>query len=193
LLEAVVYNDGLDEEQEFRARSRWDRFVADIRERVAAGEMDYGDRDTLAKLVQELINLIGRDAVVSLSADYAQGNRLDKLIEDTVVRISELPQDGTGLATALSAFSADRSVRIMSIHKSKGLEFHTVIMMGVEKETFWGKIAEERSAFFVGISRAKRRLALTICQHRDRPQGAKNWSTERSPHAEFVGYAQAYA
>jgi superfamily I DNA/RNA helicase len=81
----------------------------------------------------------------------------------------------------------------MSIHKSKGLEFHTVIMMGVENETFWGKIAEERPAFFVGISRAKQRLVLTICEHRDRPDGAKNWSTKRSPQQEFVGYAEAYA
>jgi superfamily I DNA/RNA helicase len=66
-------------------------------------------------------------------------------------------------------------------------------MMGVENETFWGKIAEERSAFFVGISRAKQRLVLTICEHRDRPDGAKNWRTERSPQEAFVGYAEAYA
>lgn len=193
LLEAVVYNEGLDEEQEYRARSRWDRFVTDIRAKMAAGQIKHADRDALAALVEELIELIGRDAVVALSADYAQGNRLDQLIEATVVRISELTQDGAELATALTAFSADRSVRIMSIHKSKGLEFHTVIMMGVENETFWGKIAEERSAFFVGISRAKQRLVLTICEHRDRPDGAKNWSAERSPQEEFVGYAEAYA
>ncbi len=193
LLEAVVYSEGLDEEQEYRARSRWDRFVADIRGRTETGRIDYGDKETLRKLIQELIDLIGRDAIVSLSADYAQGNRLDQLVEDTTVRISELPQDGTDLATALSAFSADRAVRIMSIHKSKGLEFHTVIMMGVQKETFWGKITEERPAFFVGISRAKQRLVLTICEHRDRPDGAKNWSSERSPHEEFVGYAEESA
>ena len=41
------------------------------------------------------------------------------------------------MSAALTAFSADRAVRIMSIHKSKGLEFDTVIMMGVEEETFW--------------------------------------------------------
>lgn len=193
LLEAIVYNEGLDEEQEYRARSRWERFVADIRARAAAGQIEHADRDALAALVAELIELVGRDAVVALSADYAQGNRLDQLIEDTVTRISQLTQDGTDIGPALRAFSADRSVRIMSIHKSKGLEFHTVIMMGVENETFWGKIAEERPAFFVGISRAKQRLVLTICEHRDRPDGAKNWSTERSPQQEFVGYAEAYA
>lgn len=193
MLETVVYNEGLDEEQEYRARSRWDRFVAGIRAKMAVGQIKCAERDALAALVEELIELIGRDAIVALSADYAQGNRLDQLIEDTVTRISQLTQDGTDIGTALTAFAADRSVRIMSIHKSKGLEFHAVIVMGVENETFWGKIAEERSAFFVGISRAKQRLVLTICEHRDRPDGAKNWSTERSPQEEFVGYAEAYA
>lgn len=193
LLEAVVYNEGLDEEQEYRARSRWDRFVSDIRGKMVAGRIKHADCDVLAALVEKLIERIGRDAIVALSADYAQGNRLDQLIEDSVARIAELTQDGTDLVTALTAFSADRAVKIMSIHKSKGLEFHTVIMIGVENETFWGKITEERSAFFVGISRAKQRLVLTICEHRDRPDGARNWSKERTPQAEFVDYADAYA
>ena len=83
----------------------------------------------MAKLVDEPIGVIGRDIVVALSADYAHGNRLDQLIEDTVGRISDPLEDGTGLSAALTAFSADRAVRIMSIHKSKGLEFDTVIMM----------------------------------------------------------------
>jgi superfamily I DNA/RNA helicase len=145
------------------------------------------------KLVDELIDAVGRDSVVTLSADYAHGNRLDQLIEETAGRISDLLEDGTELSAALAAFSADRAVRIMSIHKSKGLEFDTVIMMGVEEETFWGKIDEERSACFVGISRAKNRLLLTVCDHRDRPEGATRCTSVRTAHAEFLGYAEAYA
>jgi superfamily I DNA/RNA helicase len=105
-----------------------------------------------------------------------------------VGQISDLLEDGTELSVALAAFSADRAVRIMSIHKSKGLEFDTVIMMGVEEETFWGKVDEERAAYFVGISRAKNRLLLTVCNHRDRPEGAPRWKSERTAHAEFLGY-----
>jgi superfamily I DNA/RNA helicase len=160
---------------------------------ISTKQLKLSDRDTAKKLVGELIETIGRDAVVAFSADYVQGNRLDQLIEDTVARISTLLEDGTELSTALSAFSADRAVRIMSIHKSKGLEFDTVIMMGVEEETFWGKIDEERAAYFVGISRAKRRLLLTVCEHRDRPKGATRWDAERTAHAEFLGYAEVYA
>jgi superfamily I DNA/RNA helicase len=135
LLEAVVYSEGLDDEQEYRARSRWDRFVADVRQRLSTNQLKLGARYALAKLVDELIDAVGRDSVVTLSADYAHGNRLDQLIEETAGRISDLLEDGTELSAALAAFSADRAVRIMSIHKSKGLEFDTVIMMGVEEET----------------------------------------------------------
>lgn len=191
LLEAVVYGEGLDDEQEYRARSRWDRFVADTRERIFTKQLNLG-RDAVAKLVRKLVDVVGRDAIVAFSADYSQGNRLDQLIEDTVIRISDLLDDGTDLSAALAAFSADRAVRIMSIHKSKGLEFHTVIMMGVENETFWGKIEEERAAYFVGISRAKRRLVLTVCEHRTRPEGAPRWTSERTAQAEFLKYAKAY-
>lgn len=192
LLEAVVYSEGLDDEQEYRARSRWDRFVADTRERISAKQLNLAHRDAVAKLVRELIDVVGRDAVVAFSADYAQGNRLDQLIEDTVIRISDLLDDGAEISAALAAFSADRAVRIMSIHKSKGLEFHTVILMGVENETFWGKIEEERAAYFVGVSRAKQRLVLTVCEHRNRPKGAPRWNSERTAQTEFLEYAKTY-
>ncbi|NTG40958.1 UvrD-helicase domain-containing protein [Rhizobium rhizogenes] len=192
LLEAVVYSESLDDEQEYRARSRWDRYIGDVRQQITTGQLNTGDHDALKKLAQELIDMVGRDAVVAFSPDYAQGNRLNQLIEGTVARISDLLEDGSDLPAALTAFSADRAVRIMSIHKSKGLEFHTVIVMGIEKETFWGKIEEERAAYFVGISRAKKRLVLTTCDHRDRPKGASRWTSARTGQTEFLGYAEAY-
>ncbi len=78
----------------------------------------------------------------------------------------------------------------MTIHKSKGLEFDTVIVLGVEKEAFWGEEEAERSGFFVAISRAKRRLVLTTAGRRDKPEGANHyWRTGRTPHTEFLGYA----
>lgn len=48
----------------------------------------------------------------------------------------------------------------MSIHKSRGLEFGAVITLGVEKETYWGELAKERSVYFVGVSCVKRQLFL---------------------------------
>jgi superfamily I DNA/RNA helicase len=75
-----------------------------------------------------------------------------------------------------------------TIHKSKGLEFGTVVVLGVEEQTFWGNADTERRAFFVACSRAKERLFLTTCSTRTRPEGAGNWSVNRVPHAEFLAY-----
>lgn len=78
----------------------------------------------------------------------------------------------------------------MSIHKAKGLEFDIVIVLAVEQEMFWGDIEDERSAYFVAVSRARRLLCLTVCAERPRPsEGGWRWKITRTPHQEFLDYA----
>lgn len=193
LLDLVVFGRGLDLEREYQARSRWDRFVADVRQRIAIGETVLADFDDLQSIVNALLDIVGRDAVVGLSAHYAQGDFLQQQIEATAGRAHGLLSNGGDAAVALASFSGDRAVRIMSIHRSKGLEFDTVVVLGVEEQTFWGKPVTERSAFFVGISRAKRCLYLTVCEQRERPTGVNGrWDVSRTEHEEFVGYAETY-
>ncbi len=189
LLDFVVFNHGYDEEREYQLRSRWDRFVAETRRQVAAGAIDLKRLNDLQTLATALVGAVGRDSLVALSPDYAHGGRLDQLMEEALERAHLLLRGDADPATALASFSGDSAVRIMSVHKSKGLEFDTVVILGVEKETFWGEPAAERAAYFVGISRAKQRLWLTACRYRQRPDGAKRWTTERHEHEEFLGYA----
>jgi superfamily I DNA/RNA helicase len=192
LLDLVVFGRGLDEENEYRARSQWNRFVAAVKQRLASEEADLTDIDDLRTIVGELLDIVGRDAVVGLSAEYAQGGCLQQQIEATINRAHSLLADSDDSATALCSFSGDQAVRIMSIHKSKGLEFDTVVVLGVESQTFWGDPDAERSAFFVGISRAKHRLYLTVCEEREQPEGARYWKLARTEHHEFVEYATPY-
>lgn len=188
LLDFVVFNHGYDEEREYQLRSRWDRFVAETRRQIGAGEIELADVNDLQTLATALVREVGRDNLVALSPDYAQGDRLDQLIEQSIERVHFLLQDSGDIATALTSFSGDSAVRIMSVHKSKGLEFDTVVLLGVEKETFWGDPLAERAAYFVGISRAKQRLWLTACRYRHRPDGARRWDADRHEHDEFLGY-----
>ena len=77
LLDIVVDDTGLDDELEHRAHSRWHRFVDHVRHRISTGQSKLADRGAIAKLVNELVEAVGRDSVIALSADYAQGDRLD--------------------------------------------------------------------------------------------------------------------
>ena len=189
LLDFVVFNHGHDEEREYQLRSRWNRFVTETGRQVAKGDIDLADLDDLQTLVAALVGAVGRDNLIALSSDYAHGGRLDQLIEQVLERVHLLLQNNADSATALASFSGDNAVRIMSVHKSKGLEFDTVVILGVEEETFWGDAAAERAAYFVGISRAKMRLWLTACQSRVRPVGAQRWTVNRHEHDEFLGFA----
>ena len=128
--------------------------------------------------------------MAGLAAEYEHGKRLQEVISQTYERIAQLLEIDDDPVSALSRLSEDSAVRIMTIHKSKGLEFDTVIALGIERETFWGNADDERSAFFVGISRAKRRLMLTVAKRRERPEGYQSrWDEERIPHEELLSYA----
>jgi len=186
----VLLVTGLDEDAVYEQRARWHRFIDDARERVRHGGAEAMNTGALRKLADEFLELLGGEVMAALSADYEHGNRLDEVIAQTFDRIRELLNRDEDAARALARFSEDGAVRIMTIHKCKGLEFDSVIILGVENETFWGKLEEERSAYFVAISRGKRRLYLTTAKLRQKPQGANHyWSVVRSPHKEFLGYA----
>jgi len=72
------------------------------------------------------------------------------------------------LVSVRSNVAAD-AVTLMSVHSSKGLEFETVFMVGVDDGIFpnyRADVAEEWRLAYVGITRAKRNLTLTWCRRR---------------------------
>ncbi|MNP58795.1 ATP-dependent DNA helicase Rep [compost metagenome] len=58
----------------------------------------------------------------------------------------------------------------MTIHKSKGLEYDTVIFLGLEDDAFWSfntQKLEDMCAFFVALSRAKKQCFFTFSASRE--------------------------
>ncbi len=56
------------------------------------------------------------------------------------------------------------AVTLMTIHRSKGLEYHTVVLLGLDDNQWWSyskNAAEATSAFYVALSRAAQRLIVT--------------------------------
>ncbi len=75
----------------------------------------------------------------------------------------------------------EHSIPIMSIHKSKGLEFKIVILVGLEDKAFWGIKRDpgaELCTFFVGSSRAIESMYYTVTDKRNgRINSIKNIKT----------------
>jgi len=70
----------------------------------------------------------------------------------------------------------EKRVTLMTVHSAKGLEFHTVFVVGLEENLFPNQMAmgspkqmeEERRLFYVAITRAKRHCFLSYANSRYR-------------------------
>jgi superfamily I DNA/RNA helicase len=182
---------GADDETSDRTRSRASRYIRQARAGFADGSTDYQDPDAVRQVADGYLAIMGRDTLATLSPDYHNGERLTEQIDASVAQFTAQVSMGNEPSQALRQLSETTAVRLMTVHKSKGLEFDTVILLSVETETFWGKLDEERSVFFVGISRARSRLVLTTADTRSRPQDFRGrWAVGRHPQAEFLSYVE---
>lgn len=79
------------------------------------------------------------------------------------------------LLSNLETVKTKETVKLMTLHNSKGLEFSHVFMVGMEEEIFphvnsknsVEEIEEERRLCYVGMTRAKKKLYLTAARYRN--------------------------
>jgi superfamily I DNA/RNA helicase len=70
---------------------------------------------------------------------------------------------------AAEAYEATEAVSLLTIHRSKGLEYHTVFFLGLDDDQWWSHrrdTAASTATFFVGLSRAGQRVIFTQCDQR---------------------------
>lgn len=179
------------EEMALRSARALSRFLTLKRRELRTSPVAWSNPASWAVIVDEFVDLITKPALTALSPEYQRGPRLEQIIGQSVDAFDEeLAKDGDPLA-ALRRLSEEDAVRILTIHKCKGLEFEKVIVLGVEHELFWSRHSDEnRAEFFVAISRAKSELVLTWTSTRPRPPGySARWDIHRRPYQEFLDYA----
>ncbi len=178
-----------NEELQTSAKQDIRRFISEERRKVTSLKSTSTPFAGWWERARAFLKFIGVATISALSPDYESHVRLKEVVKDTKKRIEQLLMIEPFLPEALMRFVDDHAVRILTIHKSKGLEFDTVIMMAVDNEIFFGDQDANRCAFFVGVSRAKRKFVMTYAKNRDRPSGYdKRWTTARTLHEEYFGY-----
>jgi superfamily I DNA/RNA helicase len=161
--------------------------------RAAVRDPSFVREDVAAwrAIAEDFLDLVSRPVLTAMSPAYLQGTRLDDLVDDAFGAFgNELAVDANPVE-ALKRLSELDAVRILTIHKCKGLEFERVVVLGVEEELFWGNPDAAMSEFFVAVSRAKQELVLTHVDFRARPRTpVKYWREDRTAKEGFLAYAE---
>jgi superfamily I DNA/RNA helicase len=182
-----------DDDKQSNSREEIHDFLKLVRKKVAATKAPDDKFFNWYGYVKDFFDKIGIETLSALSPDYESHTRLKEVIIETKMRIEEFIGLDLTLPEALERFYEEQAIRILTIHKSKGLEFDSVIIMAIENEIFFGDQSANRCAFFVGVSRAKRRLLLTHTSERTRPPGHRSrWDVHRTPQLEYLGYAEPF-
>jgi len=155
--------------------------LGEILDAATAGAATAAPHDILTDLLVKT----GYHAGLKSSGDAQDEARAENL-EELVSQAKEfrtITPEGTliDFLTGVALFAAadeiddtDGSVSIMTLHTAKGLEYDAVFLTGVEEDLLPhrmsanepGGVAEERRLFYVGITRARKRLFLSLAASR---------------------------
>lgn len=171
-----------------RKTREWNKFLSQ-QKRIISQEITPENAWNSA---EEMVARVGRESFTAMSHDYENLARFTDLISLTKEIVTPCFEKDC-VSESIKGLAEVDAVRILTIHKCKGLEFDTVIVQGAEEETFFGNQADTECAFFVAISRARKNLIVTRSDFRTKLPGANwRWSEGRTPHSQFLGYVETH-
>jgi DNA helicase-2/ATP-dependent DNA helicase PcrA len=153
---------------------------------------DLVDTVLPSEIILKIIKLSGMEEKYKEDADEEAMERLGNIYE-LVTLATEYDKYGVGSEpeSGINKFleeaslisdqdtdtQEDNKVKLMTVHASKGLEFHYVFVTGLEEDLFPSKrltaqkptaeeSEEERRLFYVALTRARKKLFLTNAKNR---------------------------
>lgn len=121
--------------------------------------------DVEAKL-SAVETFLGLGRLKAVAPQYASGDLFDRIRAATRNFLLEGVTAPTPWLRVIAQFRGEGQTPLMTITKSKGLEYDLVILMGLNDSEWWSfsqNPTEGRSVFFVAASRARERLLMTRC------------------------------
>ncbi len=127
------------------------------------------DQPATEMALRNTIASIGDGSLKGLYHQYKRGSFFVSVISQLSAALWRCFESRKSWADAVDDLIGTDVIPIMTIHKSKGLEYHTVIFVGLEDSAFWNfkkQSEEDTCAFFVAFSRAKARVLFTFSKQR---------------------------
>lgn len=120
----------------------------------------------ISEIVDTIKSFLDINRIKAYFPVYSQGRYFDTILDKFIELFNiEYEEANKNWQYAINNFCGLNSIPIMTIHKSKGLEYSAVYFVGLEDSAFWNfknQPEEDRCAFFVALSRAKKSITFTF-------------------------------
>lgn len=126
-------------------------------------------RESAVELAVKVFEYLDGDAIQRNYLQYAHGDLLQIMAEAFVRHLADCAEAALDWPACLAAFSGAGRIPLMTVHKSKGLEYDTIAFIGLDDRAWWSHVPgnpEGIATFFVALSRAKQRALFLFCHAR---------------------------
>lgn len=140
--------------------------VRGLRRRMREGAPDP---DRVAALVAWILAEVGEAEIRQAVPGYGRVADFERVRGGLIALLRECAADAPGWQDLLDRFVGRGQVPLMTVHRSKGMEFHTMVFFGLDNQSWWSLApgrGEELNSFFVAFTRAEQRAFFTSCRAR---------------------------
>lgn len=115
-------------------------------------------RQSAIDFVKRVFEYLALGAIARTYAEYGVGDQLQIIFEAFCTHFFGCADGAPNWTACLDAFEGLNQIPMMTVHKSKGLEYDTIIFVGLDDRAWWAHTPgnpEGVAAFFVALSRAE--------------------------------------
>ena len=138
-------------------------FIAELRTQLVKSPPSAENAKLISARILELLDL---GDVKRAFPEYHSGEALEIAAEAFTLHLAESATSTDTWINCVDAFEGIGQVPLMTVHKSKGLEYDTMIFVGLDDSSWWSYTPdnpEGLATFFVALTRAKQRAVFTFC------------------------------
>ena len=166
--EAILDLRGGDRSDEGACKKAEIELTAFLKEIRATMALVAPSKDSATTLAARVIGYLGLGAMAS-SFEYSTGDLLSIMTEAFSLHLAACAESSNEWVSCLDQFDGVSKIPLMTVHKSKGLEYDTIVFVGLDDQAWWSHNPgnpEGIATFFVALSRAKQRAIFAFCQAR---------------------------
>ncbi|MEC0466285.1 ATP-dependent helicase [Bacillus subtilis] len=168
LISNVLNLRGENETKSYQIETEINSFIVEFKKTLKDETLKVTEK-VVEQWLFKILTLVELELIKGSYPEYRKGDYLERKVKQTAEFLFYSFEKHKVWNKAVDDFLGIFSIPIMSIHKSKGLEFETVILLGLEDGAFWNfenSPDDETFTFFVALSRAKTRMIFTFCKNR---------------------------